>query len=128
MWKLGVACLVISAIKVRVSVLYFSEPFNVEKCQDKLKSFYDTFSKVKIVPWDESSSIQIDEIYTPLSWVRDHRKPSGVTQGKLEDYTDMFKGKPTRMLVYGRPGIGKSTFCKKAAYDWLRSVPVYTVI
>ena len=75
-----------------------------------------------MVPWDDSSSIQIDEIYTPLSWVRDHRKPSGMTHEKLEDYTDMFKGKPTRMLVYGRPGIGKSTFCKKAAYDWSKAL------
>ena len=95
---------------------------NVEKCQEKLKSYYDTFSKVKIVPWDESSSIEINEIYTPLNWMRDHRKPSGVTQEELEDYTDMFKGKPTRMLVYGRPGIGKSTFCKKAAYDWSKAL------
>ena len=95
---------------------------NVEKCQEKLKSYYDTFSKVKIVPWDESSSIEINEIYTPLNWVRDHRKPSGVTQEELEDYTDMFKEKPTRMLVYGRPGIGKSTFCKKAAYDWSKAL------
>ena len=77
---------------------------------------------MKIVPWDESSSIEINEIYTPLNWVRDHRKPSGVTQKELEDYTDMFKGKHTRMLVYGRPGIGKSTFCKKAAYDWSKAL------
>ena len=121
-WKLGVVCLLIPAIKVHVSFLYFSEPLNVEKCQEKLKSYYDTFSKVKIVPWDESSSIEINEIYTPLNWMRDHRKPSGVTQEELEDYTDMFKGKPTRMLVYGRPGIGKSTFCKKAAYDWSKAL------
>ena len=121
-WKLGVVCLLIPAIKVHVSFLYFSEPLNVEKCQEKLKSYYDTFSKVKIVPWDESSSIEINEIYTPLNWVRDHRKPSGVTQEELEDYTDMFKGKHTRMLVYGRPGIGKSTFCKKAAYDWSKAL------
>ena len=121
-WKLGVVCLLIPAIKVHVSFLYFSEPLNVEKCQEKLKSYYDTFSKVKNVPWDESSTIQIDEIYTPLSWVRDHRKASRVTQEELEDYTDMFKGKSTRMLVYGRPGIGKSTFCKKAAYDWSKAL------
>ena len=121
-WKLGVVCLLIPAIKVHVSFLYFSEPLNVEKCQEKLKSYYDTFSKVKIVPWDESSSIEIDEIYTPLNWVRDHRKPSGVTQEELEDYTDMFKGKPTRMLVCGRPGIGKTTFCKKVAYDWSKAL------
>ena len=95
---------------------------NVEKCQEKLKSYYDTFSKVKIIPWNESSSIEIDKIYTPLNWVRDDRKPSGVTKEELKDYTDMFKGKPTRMLVYGRPGIGKSTFCKKAAYDWSKAL------
>ena len=121
-WKLGIVCSLIPAIKVHVSFLYFSEPLNVEKCQEKLKSYYDTFSKVKIIPWNESSSIEIDKIYTPLNWVRDDRKPSGVTKEELKDYTDMFKGKPTRMLVYGRPGIGKSTFCKKAAYDWSKAL------
>ena len=95
---------------------------NIEKCQEKLKSYYDTSSEVKIVPWDDSSSIELTELYTPLNWMRDHRKPSGVTQEELEDYTDMFKEKPTRMLVYGRPGIGKSTFCKKAAYDWSKAL------
>ena len=121
-WKLGVVCLLIAAIKVDVCFVYFSEPLNVEKCQEKLKSYYDTFSKVKIVPWDESNSIKINDIYTPLSWVRDHRRPSGVTQEELEDYTDMFMGKQTRILVCGRPGIGKSTFCKKAAYDWSKTL------
>ena len=101
---------------------YFLVPLTVEKCQEQLQSYYDTFSKVKVVPRDDSSSVQIDGIYTPLSWVRDDRKPTGVTQKELEDYTDMFKDdeyhrKATRTLVYGRPGIGKSTFCKKAAYD-----------
>ena len=82
-------------------------------------------SKVKIIPWDESSAIHIDDIYTTLSWVGDDRKPSGVTQEKLEDYTDIFKGdehhpNPKRLLVYGRPGIGKTTFSKKTALDWAK--------
>ena len=121
-WKLGVVCLLIPAIKVHICFLYFSEPLNVEKCQGKLKSYYDTISKVKIVPWDESSSIEINEIYTPLNWVRYHRRPSRVTQEKLKDHTDMFKERRKRMLVYGRPGIGKSTFCKKVAYDWSKNL------
>ena len=80
-------------------------------------------SKVKIIPWDESSAIHIDDLYTTLSWVRDDRKPSGVTQEELEDYSDIFKGdkhhpNPKRLLVYGRPGIGKTTFSKKTAFDW----------
>ena len=82
-------------------------------------------SKVKIIPWDESSAIHIDEIYTTLSWVRDDRKASGVTQEELKDYTDIFKGdkhhpNPKRLLVYGRPGIGKTTFSKKTAFDWAK--------
>ena len=80
-------------------------------------------SQVKIIPWDESSAIHIDDIYTTLSWFRDDRKPSGVTQEELKDYTDIFKGdkrhpNPKRLLVYGRPGIGKTTFSKKTALDW----------
>ena len=101
---------------------FFTEPL-VEECQKQLQSHYNTFSNVKIVPWDQSSAVHIDEIYTQLSWVRDDRKPSGVTQEEIEDYTDIFKGNkhhpnPKRILVSGLPGIGKSTFSKKTAFDW----------
>ncbi|XP_022809479.1 uncharacterized protein LOC111346462, partial [Stylophora pistillata] len=110
-----------------VSLHSTQESSIVKKCQEQLKSYYDTFSKVKTVPWDDSRSVDIEQIYTPLYWVRDERTPSRVRQEKLGDYTNMFKGnkhhrKPTRMLVYGRPGIGKSTFCKKAAYDWSKAL------
>ena len=65
--------------------------FCLEECQGQLRSFYDSRSKVKIVPWDPSSAVPIDEMYTKLSWLADDRKPSGVTQEKLEDYTDIFR-------------------------------------
>ena len=45
-----------------------------------------------------------------------------MTQEKLKDHTNMFKERRKRMLVYGRPGIGKSTFCKKVAYDWSKDL------
>ena len=104
--------------------LVLTEPMNLEKCQQQLQSIYNTMSKVKIIPWDQSSAIHTDDVYTTLSWVRDDRKPSGVTQ-ELKDYTDIFKGdkhhpNPKRLLVYGRPGIGKTTFSKKTAFDWSR--------
>ena len=107
------------------SFLVLTEPLNLEKCKQQLQSIYNSMNKVKIIPWDESSAIHIDEIYTTLSWVRDDRKASGVTQEELEDYTDIFKGdkhhpNPKRLLVYGRPGIGKTTFSKKTAFDWAK--------
>ena len=46
-----------------------------------------------------------------------------MTQEELKDYTNIFKGdkhhpNPKRPLVCGRPGVGKSTFSQKAAFDW----------
>ena len=82
----------------------------LEECQKRLRMIYATKSKVKIIPWDQGSAVDIDETYTQLSWLKDHRKPSGVTKTKLQSYTEIFNhGK--RILVYGRPGISKFLHC-----------------
>ena len=70
---------------------------------------YSTKNKVRIIPWDQSSAVDIDEIYTQLTWLKDHRKPSGVTQTKLGSYTEIFNG-GKRLLVYGRPGMHSNFF------------------
>ena len=95
----------------------------LEECQKQLRSIYETNSKVKIVPWDQSSAVHIDKVYTQLSWLMDEKDPSGVTQKELEHYTDIFDGGrlhhlPKRILVHGRPGIGKTVFTQKATFDW----------
>ena len=95
----------------------------LEECQRQICSIYNSKSKVKIIPWDQSSGVHIDDIYTQLSWFADDRKPRGVTQERLQDYTDIFSSrknylKPKRILVYGRPGIGKTVFTQKTTYDW----------
>ncbi|XP_078358112.1 NLR family CARD domain-containing protein 4-like [Oculina patagonica] len=82
-------------------------------------------SQVKITPWDPDNTVHIDQIYTQLCWLRDDKRPSGVRKDKLPDYSDILKGKtskpnPNRILVYGRPGIGKSTFAQKISIDWAR--------
>ena len=80
---------------------------------------------MKITPWDPDNTVHIDEIYTQLCWLRDDKRPGGIKQEKLADYCDIFKGNrrkpnPDRILVYGRPGIGKSTFAQKISIDWAR--------
>ena len=95
----------------------------LEECQRQIRSIYNSKSKVKIIPWDQNSAVHIDEIHTQLSWLVDDRKPSGVTQEKLQDYTDIFSSqknypKPKRILVYGRPGVGKTAFTQKTTFDW----------
>ena len=98
---------------------------SIVECRVRLEKLYNNLSQVNITPWDSDNTVHIDEIYTELFWVRNNRKPSGKKEEKLNDYSDVLREQKSnpysnRFLVYGMPGIGKSTFAQKIALDWAR--------
>ena len=96
----------------------------LEWCQKQLRTFYtDTMCQVKITPWDPDNTVHINDFYIESTCLRDDRKPDGTTKEKLGDSSEVFEGDEhhpnrRRILVYGRPGIGKSAFTQKVAVDW----------
>ena len=73
--------------------------------------------------WSTLDPVDIHEIYTRLSWVKQEQHAAGPSQTELNHYCDLFtanKGDtfPKRILVQGQTGIGKTTFVKKLALDW----------
>ena len=74
--------------------------------------------------WCKKSVVDIHQIYTRLSWVKEEQTPTGTTQSELKHYTELFTANkngviPKRILVQGQTGIGKSTFLKKLLVDWV---------
>ena len=97
--------------------------FDVKFCRSKLAEHYKKTATVPTSVWSKNCLVDIHQIYTRLSWVKEKRTPAGSSRSELKHYTDVFTANkngvtPKRILVQGQTGIGKSTFVKKLAVDW----------
>ena len=100
-----------------------TETFDVKICRSKLAEHYKRTATVPTSVWSKTSMVDIHQIYTRLSWVKEKQTPAGSSRSKLKHCTDVFTADkngvvPKRILVQGQTGIGKSTFVKKLAVDW----------
>ena len=98
--------------------------FDLNSCRSKLEDHYQKTATVPTSVWSKKSVVDIHQIYTRLSWVKEEQTPTGTTQSELKHYSDLFTANkngviPKRILLQGQTGIGKSTFVKKLLVDWV---------
>ncbi|XP_015775400.1 PREDICTED: nucleotide-binding oligomerization domain-containing protein 2-like isoform X3 [Acropora digitifera] len=102
-----------------------SGPFDLVKYSSIIRQLYeDREGWLAPFPWCEEFLFHLDNIFTRLKFVS-RRKERGI---KTDDIVDMFQifqphqecSEPRRVLIEGQPGMGKTTYCQKIAYDWAK--------
>ena len=100
------------------------ETFDVKTCQRRLAEHYQKTAKVPTTVWTSKFQVDLEQIYTRLSWVKQEQTTAGSSRKELSHYTEIFTEKTKngvaakRILVQGETGIGKTTFVKKLLVDW----------
>ena len=100
--------------------LDFSLPVDIV---EKIRQLYGTREQRLLpVPWCDDFSFHLNEIFTRLKIVSKD-KTRGDLSDDITNMTAIFKPhaecqRPRTVLLEGDPGMGKSTYCQKLAYDW----------
>ena len=86
-----------------------------------LKKEYNRRSHLRPLLWDSTIQLPIEQVYTRLKIVSRGNLAIQREGGEVNVF-DIFKapgiGEDVMTIVEGSPGIGKTTFCLKLAYDW----------
>ena len=123
-----------------------SPSFSVGMCRRKLIKKYESgLFKVQIKPWEQTSHVNIKDIYTVVNIYK--RDADGKTMGENKkiilkgSINDIFKTAingmlPNRIVVFAAAGKGKTTTVAKITHDWahecqyspLKDIPLLFVL
>ena len=86
-----------------------------------LKKEYKRRSQLRPLLWDSTIQLPIEQVYTRLKIISRGKSAIQIKDDDVNVF-DIFKvpdiGEEVMTIVEGSPGIGKTTFCLKLAYDW----------
>ena len=75
------------------------------------------------LPWCDDFSFNLNEIFTRLKIVNKEETRGTLIDDEITNMTAIFRPhlecqKPRILLIEGKPGMGKTTYAQKLAYDW----------
>ena len=103
---------------------FFLGAFDPTELVDDIRRLYQTRERWLVpFPWWDKFRLSLDNNFTRLKIVS-RKKERGTKTSETVTMEDVFKpheecAHPRTVLIEGRPGIGKTTFCNKLAYDWV---------
>ncbi|XP_015748082.1 PREDICTED: nucleotide-binding oligomerization domain-containing protein 2-like [Acropora digitifera] len=115
------------------------DPFDLVKYISIIRQLYeDREGWLAPFPWCEEFRFNLDNIFTRLKFVS-RKRERGIKTDVIVDMSQIFQphqecSQPRRVLIEGQPGMGKTTYCQKIAYDWAKkrnggeSFPDVTVV
>ncbi|XP_067029230.1 nucleotide-binding oligomerization domain-containing protein 2-like [Acropora muricata] len=102
-----------------------SDPFELVKYISIIRQLYeDREGWLAPFPWCEEFRFNLDNIFTRIKFVS-RKKERGTKTDVIVDMFQIFQphqecSQPRRVLIEGQPGMGKTTYCHKIAYDWAK--------
>ena len=105
---------------MNIHILDLSYPHGIF---ERIRQLYRTREQRLLpVPWCEDFSFHLNDIFTRLK-ISGKEKTLGVLTDEITNMTAIFKAhkeclSPRTILIEGDPGMGKTTYCQKLAYDW----------
>ena len=105
------------------------DPFDPSELIEGIRQLYKTRDGwLSPFPWCEEFHFQLEDIYTRLK-VIGRKKTRGIATDKVVNMAAIFTPhdecpQPRTVLIEAKPGMGKTTYCKKLVHDWVTGRPV----
>ena len=106
-----------------MSLWFISGAFDPTELIDGIRQLYESREGwLSPFPWCEEFQYFVGDIFTRLTVVR-RKKTRGEVTDKIITMSSLLDpheecSEPKTVLIEGKPGIGKTTYCKKYVYDW----------
>ena len=101
----------------------FSGGYDPTEMIDNIRQLYKTREgRLAPFPWCEDFNFSFDDIYTRLKVIY-RENTRGTATDRVVTMSEIFNGheeceEPRVVLIEGKPGMGKTTYCKKVVFDW----------